>query len=47
MKNFYDLIDYFHVADKLIYQGPLKDQALRDHYRNASIFVSTYAVSYR
>ena len=41
MKNFYDLIDYFHVADKLIYQGPLKDQALRDHYRNASIFVST------
>lgn len=41
MKNFYDLIDYFNVSDKLIYQGPLKDKALRDHYRAASIFVST------
>ncbi|MEJ6358848.1 glycosyltransferase [Lactiplantibacillus plantarum] len=41
MNKFYELIDRYGVAHKIIYEGALKDQALREHYESASIFVST------
>ena len=41
MATFEALIDQHQVADKTIYRGPLKDDALREHYRQASLFVQT------
>jgi len=41
MKIFKQLIAQFDVADKIIYRGALKDEALQAHYETASIFVST------
>jgi glycosyltransferase involved in cell wall biosynthesis len=35
------LIEELEVADKIIYRGALKDDGLREHYQNASIFVMT------
>lgn len=41
MATFEALIAEYGVRDKIIYRGPLKDDALRDHYRQASLFVQT------
>lgn len=41
MDSFEKLIQKFDVADKIIYRGALKDEALQEHYEKASIFVST------
>jgi glycosyltransferase involved in cell wall biosynthesis len=41
MQRFRNLITKFDVADKIIYRGALKDQALQEHYESASIFIST------
>lgn len=40
-KWFTDHIKDPAVADRIIYRGPLKDDALRNHYADASIFIST------
>ncbi|WP_461215336.1 glycosyltransferase [Lacticaseibacillus sp. GG6-2] len=39
--EFQTLQDELGVRDKIVYRGALKDEALSEHYRNASIFVST------
>jgi len=41
MKMFKQLISSNHAEDKIIYRGALKDDALREHYQNASLFVQT------
>ncbi|WP_270339729.1 glycosyltransferase [Leuconostoc citreum] len=41
VSRFHSLVEQNHVADKLIYRGALKDEALKKHYRAASIFLQT------
>lgn len=41
MAVFEALIAQHQVGHKIIYRGPLKDAALRNHYRQASLFVQT------
>ena len=41
MATFQGLIEKYAAHDKIIYRGGLKDEALRQHYRDASIFLQT------
>lgn len=41
MAIFKSLIEKYHAENKIIYRGSLKDDALRSHYQNASLFVQT------
>ncbi|MGY3743652.1 glycosyltransferase [Leuconostoc inhae] len=41
MLVFKELVATYHVADKIIYRGALKDNELRAHYQNASLFIQT------
>lgn len=41
METFEQLINEYGAHEKIIYRGPLKDNELRDHYRNSSLFLQT------
>ena len=41
MARFQQLIKENHAANKIVYAGALQDEALAEHYRQASIFLST------